>query len=239
MIVPRILIVDGEYKLRRTLHAKLRMHGYTVLESRTGGDALKMIRTTRPDLILFDINLPETDGMEICRRIRGSSDAPIIVVTARKAPHDKVFALDAGADDYVVKPFEWEELLARIRAFLRRYLPSETTSSFANGNMTVDFERRQVTVRGRTVHLGPKEFHLLKCLVAHKGKVVAHRDLFHALWGPRNHGNQDNLRVVINQLRKKIEMDPARPQFIQTDPWVGYRFYAPADSRRAAPRNNN
>ena len=239
MIVPRILILDSECKLRRTLHARLLTQGYTVMESRTGENALKTIRTTRPDLILLDINLPGVDGMETCRQIRRSCDAPILVVTARKAPHDKVFALEAGADDYVVKPFVWEELLARIRAFLRRYLPSETTSSFANGDMTVDFERRQVTVRGRTVHLGPKEFHLLKCLVAHKGKVVAHRDLFRALWGPRHHGNQDNLRVVINQLRKKIEIDPAHPQFIHTDPWVGYRFYAPADSRRAEPRNNS
>ena len=236
MMVPRILIVDSECKARRALHARLLTHGYAVLESRTGENALKIVPTTRPDLILLDINLPETDGMEICRRIRGSSDAPIIVVTARKAPHDKVFALDAGADDYVVKPFEWEELLARIRAFLRRYLPSETAASFANGDMTVDFERRQVAVRGRTVHLGPKEFHLLKCLVAHKGKVVAHRDLFHALWGPRHNGHQDNLRVVINQLRKKIEKDPAHPQFIQTDPWVGYRFYALPDNLRVGPR---
>jgi len=236
MVVPRILIVDSECKARRMLRAGLLTHGYNVLESRTGENALKVVRTTCPDLVLLDINLPETDGMEICRQLRRSSDAPIIVVTARKAPHDKVFALDAGADDYVVKPCEWEELLARIRAFLRRYLPAETATSFANGEMTFDFERRQVTVRGRTVHLGPKEFHLLQYLVAHKGKVVAHRDLFHALWGPRHNGHQDNLRVVINQLRKKIEKDSAHPQFIQTDPWVGYRFYAPPDNPRVRPQ---
>jgi two-component system KDP operon response regulator KdpE len=232
MRLPTILIVDSERKLRRMLHATLVTRGYAAVESRSGENALKMIKTTRPDLILLDINLPGVNGIDMCRQLRHSCDAPIIVVSARSAQHEKVFALDAGADDYVVKPFEWEELLARIRAFLRRYLPSEALSSFAGRDIAVDFEHRQVTVRSRTVHLGPKEFHLLKYLVAHNGKAVAHRELFHALWGPKRNGHLDNLRVVINQLRKKIETDPAHPRFIQTEPSVGYRFQAPKHATR-------
>lgn len=239
MRLPTILVVDSERKLRRVLRATLVARGYAIIESRTAENAVKKIRATRPDLILLDINLPGADGIDTCRQIRRSCEAPIIVVSARSAQHEKVFALDAGADDYVVKPFEWEELLARIRAFLRRYLPSETMSPFASRDIAVDFERRQVTVRSRTVHLGPKEFHLLKYLVAHKNRAVAHRELFHALWGPRRNGNLDNLRVVINQLRKKIETDPAHPRFIQTEPSVGYRFQAPPESPRARPKNNN
>jgi len=239
MRLPTILVVDRDRKLRSVLRAALVTRGFAILESRTGENALKTIRAMRPDLILFDTNLPGINGIDMCRRLRRSCDAPIIVVSARSAQHEKVFALDAGADDYVVKPFEWEELLARIRAFLRRYLPSDTVSSFAGSDIAVDFERRQVTVRSRTVHLGPKEFHLLKHLVAHKGKAVAHRDLSHALWGPRRNGHLDNLRVVINQLRKKIEADPAHPRFIQTEPSVGYRFEAPTENPRAKLRRDS
>jgi len=239
MRLPIILIVDSERRLRRILRATLVTHGYNVIKSRSGMNALAIIRKTRPDLILLDINLPGVDGVEMCRQIRHSCDTPIIVVTARSAPRDKVLALDAGADDYMVKPFDSEELLARIRAFLRRYLPSEDMSSFASRDIAIDFEHRQVTVRSRTVHLGPKEFHLLKYLLAHKGRAVAHRELFHVLWGPKRNGHLDNLRVVINQLRKKIETDPAHPRFIQTEPSVGYRFQAPTEDPRAKPRNNS
>jgi len=239
MKLPIILIVDRERKLRRALRTTLVTHGYDVIKSRSGENALRIIRKTRPDLILLDINLPGADGMEMCRQIRRSCDTPIIVVTARSTQRDKILALDAGADDYVVKPFDWEELLARIRSFLRRYLPSEDVPSFSSGDIAVDFERRQVTVRSCTVHLGPKEFHLLKYLVAHKGRAVAHPELFHALWGPKRNGRLDNLRVVINQLRKKIETDPAHPRFIQTEPSVGYRFQPPTDNPRSKPKNHS
>jgi len=234
MKLPTILIVDSERKLRCVLHTTLVTHGYAIIESRTGENALNTIRKLRPDLILLDINLPGVNGIDICRQIRRFCDTPIIVVTARSAQRDKVLALDAGADDYIVKPFEWEELLARIRAFLRRFVPAEAMSSFVSGDMAVDFERRQVTVRSRRVHLGPKEFHLLKCLIAHKGRPVAHRELFHALWGPNRGEQVDNLRVIINQLRKKIEMDPAHPKVIQTEPGVGYRFQASTGDEESA-----
>jgi len=229
MRLPTILILDNERQLRRMLRVTLVTHGYDVIKSQSGANALKMIRTMRPDLILLDINLPGLDGIDMCRQIRSSCDIPIIVVTARTAQRDKILALDAGADDYVVKPFDWEELLARIRAFLRRYLPSETMSSFACRDLTVDFEYRQVTVHSRPVHLGRKEFDLLRYLIARKGRPVSHWELFHALWGPRRNGHVENLRVVINQLRKKIEIDPAHPRFIQTEPAVGYRFQAPTE----------
>lgn len=225
MKLPTILIVDSEHKVRRALHGTLTTQGYSVIESGSGEKALRTVRKTQPDLILLDINLPDADGAEICRQIRRSCDAPMIVATARSGQRDKILALDAGADDYVVKPFDWEELLARIRAFLRRTLPTENMSSFAGEGIAVDFERRQVTVRNRTVHLNPKEFDLLKYLIAYNGKVVAHHELFHVLWGP-NRGQQiDNLRVVINNLRKKIETDPSQPTFIQTEPSIGYRFH--------------
>jgi two-component system, OmpR family, KDP operon response regulator KdpE len=224
-----ILIVDGERKLRSAMNATLMSHGYAVTESRNGENALKTLRMMRPDLILLDINLPAEDGINVCRQVRRSCGIPIIVVTGRTAQHDKVLALDAGADDYVVKPFDWEELLARIRALLRRSMAAETVSPFTSGQIAVDFERREVTVQNRTVLLSPKEFHLLRYLIAQKSRAVQHRELFHALWGP-NHGKQTaHLRVVIKQLRKKIEADPARPKFIQTQRSVGYRFQVPID----------
>lgn len=229
---PTILIVDSERRLRRMLRRTLVTYGYAIVESRTGRKALKLTRTARPDLILLDINLPGTDGIATCRQLRRSCAAPIIVVTARSAQQDKVFALDAGADDYVVKPFEWEELLARIRALLRRYLPAETMMSFANGDIAIDFERRQFTAGGRAVHLRDKEFHLLKYLVAHKGRAVAHQELCHALWGQARGDARAKLRVLVGQLRRKIEMDPARPEFIQTEPSVGYRFQPSAEDPR-------
>jgi len=229
MRLPTILIVGGQRPLRRMLRVALVTHGYDVIKSRSGANPLKMIRTMRPDLILLDINLPGVHGIDICRQIRHWCDAPIIVISTRSAQRDKVLALDAGADDYVVKPFDWEELLARIRAFLRRYLPSETMSSFACRDLAVDFEYRQVTVHSRPIHLGRKEFDLLRYLIVRKGRPVSHWELFHALWGPRRNGHVENLRVVINQLRKKIEIDPAHPRFIQTEPAVGYRFQAPTE----------
>lgn len=234
---PTVLIVDSERRLRRMLRATLVTRGYDVIKSQSGASALQLLRKTRPDLILLDINLPGVDGIDICRQIRRSCDAPIIVLTARSAQHDKVFALDAGADDYVVKPYKREELLARIRAFLRRYLPSETMSSFASGSIAVDFEHRHVTVRSRIVHLRPKEFDLLRCLIASRGRVVAHRELLHALWGPSPGERREELRVLINQLRKKIEMDPAHPEFIHTEPAVGYRFLPSTEHLRMSKGN--
>jgi len=219
-----ILVVDDEPQIRRVLRSTLSTRGYVITEAKTGEDALESMRKERPDLILLDMNMPGMGGIEACRQIRRTSDAPIIMLTVRNAERDKVAALDAGADDYVVKPFGIEELLARIRAALRRYSPGDTLPSFVSKDLTIDFETRQMTVRDRIVHLTPKEYDVLKHLVANQGKPLTHRRILQSVWGPDYGEETENLRVVINQLRKKIETDPARPKYILTEPWVGYRF---------------
>ena len=170
--------------------------------------------------------MPGMGGIETCREIRRGSDAPIIMLTVRNAERDKVAALDAGADDYVVKPFGIEELLARIRAALRRYAPTDALPSFVSKDLTIDFANRNVTARNQIVHLTPKEYDVLKHLVANQGKPLTHRRLLQAVWGPDYGDETESLRVVINQLRKKIEADPAQPKYIVTEPRVGYRFQA-------------
>jgi two-component system, OmpR family, KDP operon response regulator KdpE len=218
-----ILVVDDEPQIRRVLRSALSTRGYVITEAKTGEEALESMRKERPDLVLLDMNMPGMGGIEACREIRRTFDAPIIMLTVRNAERDKVGALDAGADDYVVKPFGIEELLARIRAALRRYSP-DTLPSFVSKDLTIDFESRQMTVRDRIVHLTPKEYDVLKYLVANQGKPLTHRRLLQSVWGPDYGEETENLRVVINQLRKKIETDPARPKYIVTEPWVGYRF---------------
>ncbi len=224
MNAANILVVDDEPQIRRVLRSALSTRGYVITEAKTGEEALELMRKERPDLILLDVNMPGMGGIEACREIRRTSDAPVIMLTVRNAERDKVGALDAGADDYVVKPFGIEELLARIRAALRRYSPGDTLPSFVSKDLTIDFETRQMTVRDRIVHLTPKEYDVLKHLVANQGKPLTHRRLLQSVWGPDYGEETENLRVVINQLRKKIETDPARPKYIVTEPWVGYRF---------------
>jgi two-component system KDP operon response regulator KdpE len=222
-----ILVVDDEPQIRRVLRATLTAHGYVISDAKNGEEALDSIRKQRPDLVLLDVNMPGMGGIETCREIRRISDAPIIMLTVRSAERDKVSALDAGADDYVVKPFGIEELLARIRAALRRYAPGEAMPPFVSKDLNIDFEAREIIVRGQAVHLTPKEFEVLKYLVANQGKPLPHRRLLQAVWGPDYGDETENLRVVINQLRKKIEPDPAHPKYIATEPWVGYRFQLP------------
>lgn len=222
-----ILIVDDEPQIRRVMRSSLSSHGYVIAEAKSGEEALEWMRKERPDLVLLDVNMPGMGGLEACREIRRSSNAPIIMLTVRNAERDKVMALDAGADDYVVKPFGIEELLARIRAALRRFSPADSLPAFVSKDFTMDFETREVTVRGRMIHLTPKEYDVLKHLVANQGKPLTHRRLLQAVWGPDYGEETENLRVVINQLRNKIESDPARPKFIVTEPWVGYRFQPP------------
>jgi two-component system KDP operon response regulator KdpE len=224
MSAAAILVVDDEPQIRRVLRSTLSSHGYTITEAKTGEEAVECVRKEKPGLILLDVNMPGMSGIEACREIRRATDAPVIMLTVRGAERDKVLALDAGADDYVVKPFGIEELLARIRAALRRYSPDETIPAFVFKEITIDFESRQLTVRGRPVHLTPKEFEVLKHLVINQGKPLTHRRLLQAVWGPDYGEETENLRVVINQLRKKIESDPADPKYILTEPWVGYRF---------------
>ncbi len=224
MSTSTILIVDDEPQIRRVMRTTLSSNGYAVLEAKNGEEALEMIRKERPELVLLDVNMPGMSGLEVCREIRDQSDIAIIMLTVRNTEHDKVMALDAGADDYVVKPFSIEELLARIRAALRRTSSAEPVPAYVSSDLEIDFERRKVLVQGRAVRLTPKEFELLRHLVASQGKPLEHRRLLQAVWGP-DYGNEtEYLRVFINQLRKKIEPDPANPKYIHTDPWVGYRF---------------
>lgn len=228
----KILIVDDAQQVRRVLRTALSSEGYTTYEAGTGEEALDSIRSSTPDAILLDVNMPGMGGLEACREIRRTLDVPILMLTVRNSEHDKVMALDAGADDYVVKPFGIQELLARIRAALRRRIPQGQVSSFTAKDLTVDFEARLVTVRGRAVHLTPKEFELLRHLVLNAGKPLTHRRLLQAVWGPDYGDEPEYLRVMINQLRKKLESDPSRPKMILTEPWVGYRFQAPRESKQ-------
>jgi two-component system KDP operon response regulator KdpE len=232
MTSAKILIVDDEPQIRRVLRTTLSSQGYTVAEARTGDEALEQIRNERPDLILLDVNMPGISGLETCREIRSSSDIPIIMLTVRGSEHDKVQALDAGADDYVTKPFGSEELMARIRAGLRRAAPTESLPPFVSADLKIDFEKRAVSLKGEFVRLTPKEFELLRHLVANQGKAQGHRRLLQAVWGPDYGEETEYLRVFINQLRKKIEPDPKNPRYIHTEPWVGYRFDPPVEKSR-------
>jgi two-component system KDP operon response regulator KdpE len=229
-----ILIVDDEPQIRRVLRTTLSSQGYTVVEARSGEEALEQIRSERIDLILLDVNLPGMSGLDTCREIRRSKDVPIIMLTVRDSERDKVQALDAGADDYVVKPFGADELMARIRAALRRAGPAESLPPFTSADLKIDFERRAVIVQGQPARLTPKEFELLRHLVANQGKALAHRRLLQAVWGPDYGEETEYLRVFINQLRKKIEPDPHNPRYIHTEPWIGYRFEPPAEKTRSA-----
>jgi two-component system KDP operon response regulator KdpE len=223
----RILVVDDEPQIRRVLRSTLAFRGYELVEAANGEEALELARKVKPDLILLDVNLPGMSGIETCRELRRFTAMPIIMLTVRNAERDKVVALDAGADDYVTKPFGIEELLARVRASLRRHSSAEVIPAFQSKELSVDFESRRVTACGEDVHLAPKEFEVLKHLIAQQGKPVSHRRLLQSVWGPEYGEETENLRVVINQLRKKIEKDPAQPKFILTEPWVGYRFQPP------------
>jgi two-component system KDP operon response regulator KdpE len=235
MTAENILVVDDEPQIRRVLRSTLTSHGYVISEAKTGEEGIELARKGKPDLILLDVNMPGISGIETCREIRRGSHAPIIMLTVRNAERDKVLALDAGADDYVTKPFGIEELLARIRAALRRYSAAEAIPAFESKDFSVDFELRRVTASGEEVHLAPKEFEVLKQLIANQGKPLTHRRLLQAVWGPDYGEETENLRVVINQLRKKIEKDPARPKYIHTEPWVGYRFAPPKTSAAKTP----
>jgi len=219
-----VLIVDDEPQIRRVMRTTLTSQGYAVLEAKTGEEALEKLRSDHPGLILLDVNLPGISGLDVCREIRQSSDVPIIMLTVRNTERDKVQALDAGADDYVVKPFGAQELLARIRAALRRSAPEEATPAFVSDDLKIDFTKRTVTLHGNPVRLTPKEFELLRQLVANQGKALSHRRLLQAVWGPDYGEETEYLRVFINQLRKKIEPDPRQPRYIHTEPWIGYRF---------------
>jgi two-component system, OmpR family, KDP operon response regulator KdpE len=235
MSAENILVIDDEPQIRRVMRTTLSSHGYVITEATTGEEGVDAVRKSKPDLVLLDMNMPGIGGLEACKEIRHSTDAPIIMLTVRNAERDKVAALDAGADDYVVKPFGIEELLARVRSALRRYAPGDSVAPFVTKEMSIDFEARTITVRGNDIHLTPKEFDVLKHLVANQGKPLTHRRLLQAVWGPDYGEETENLRVVINQLRKKLEADPAKPKYILTEPWIGYRFQSPRPPATKTP----
>jgi two-component system, OmpR family, KDP operon response regulator KdpE len=227
----RVLVVDDEPQIRRVMRTTLSANGYEVSDVRSGEEALQRLQSEDFDLVLLDYNMPGLGGLETCRAIRegrGASIPAIIMLTVRSAETDKVQALDAGADDYVTKPFSTPELLARIRAALRRAPagPAALPQRISLEELEIDFGSRQVEVRGRAARLTPKEFDLLRFMVSHRNRVLAHREILQAIWGP-DYGDQvEYLRVFVNQLRKKIEIQPTRPRHILTEPWVGYRFQA-------------
>ena len=220
----RILIVDDEPNILATVSPLLRARGYEVLSAMSGRAAIDAVERDKPDLVVLDLGLPDLDGVEVCRRIRDTSGAPILVLSARGAEGDKVNALDAGADDYVTKPFGSEELLARIRASLRRVDPPPTGDQLVRGDLIIDRARFRVLREGEEVRLTPKEFELLLYLAQHPGRVLTHRTILKAIWGPNAVDQPEHLRVLVASLRKKIERDPSSPHYILTEPWVGYRF---------------
>lgn len=224
MTTATVFVVDNEPQIRRVLRTILSSQGYSVVEARSGDEAIEKIRQEKVDLILLDCNMPGISGIEVCAEIRRSSDTPIIMLTVRNSERDKVQALDAGADDYVVKPFGADELMARVRAALRRAAPQESPPPFTSIDLVIDFEKRSVVLKGQPVRLTPKEFELLRHLVGNQGKALPHRRLLQAVWGPDYGDETEYLRVFINQLRKKIEPEPSRPRYIHTEPWIGYRF---------------
>ena len=228
MSAGKVLVVDDDPQIRRVMKVTLVGHSYEVIEARTGEEALEKLPGEMPNLVLLDMNMPGMGGLETCRALRNGSDIPVIILSVRNTERDKVAALDAGADDYVTKPFSIEELLARIRAALRRSSPESGPHAYSSPGLEIDFQTRHVRARGADVRLTPKEFELLRYLVAHAGKPVTHRELLQAVWGPDYGDEPEYLRVFINQVRKKIEPDPAKPRFILTEPWVGYKFVAPA-----------
>jgi two-component system KDP operon response regulator KdpE len=227
---PVILVVDDEPQILRVMRASLPARGYEVRTAPGGEEALDEIRKEVPDLIILDLVMPKMSGLDVCRRVREFSPVPIIVLSAKGSEADKIAALDLGADDYVTKPFSLDELLARIRAVLRRSPAADANEAVLKaGDLTIDVDERRVTVAGAEVKLTPKEFDVLRYIVRNAGKVVTHRALLQAVWGSESSEQTEYLRVFINQLRRKIEPDPQHPRYILTEPWVGYRFKSAAD----------
>ena len=220
-----ILVVDDESQITRVLRTTLSSHGYDIRVANDGETALEIMKDWSPHLVITDLTMPNMDGLELCRRLRTKTQIPIIVLSVRGEERTKVKALDAGADDYVTKPFGMEELLARVRANLRRRPTGEAEQGpIEVGDFLIDPGARSVLVKGRLVHLTPKEFDLLVYLARHAGRVVTHRALLGAVWGGESTEQVEYLRVFVNQLRKKLEPSPNSPRYVVTDPWVGYRF---------------
>jgi two-component system KDP operon response regulator KdpE len=229
MRTAKILIVDDEPQLRRVMKAALTKQGYIIGDVRSGEAALEKLREERYDLVILDRNMPGMGGVEACRAIREHSDIGIIMLTVRKAEADRIEALDAGADDYITKPFSMPELLARIRANLRRVplAPRQGPNVITFDEVQVDLGSHHVSIQGRDVRLTPKQFEVLNYLIANPNVSIPHAKILQAVWGPDYGGEVEYLHVVVNQLRKRIEPDPSKPRYILTEPWFGYRFQLP------------
>ncbi len=224
---PKLLIVEDEQEIRRFLRVSLNHHGYRLVESETAKDAVLQAATQQPDLIILDLGLPDLDGLDVIRQVRGWAATPIVVLSARGQESDKINALDAGADDYLTKPFSVGELLARVRVALRHAAQRQSGKGdpvFRSGDLCVDLAKRQVFAKNAEIHLTPTEYRLLTLLVQHAGKVITHRQLLREVWGPDSVQETQYLRVFMAALRQKIEVDSARPQHLLTEPGVGYRL---------------
>ena len=221
---PVALIVDDEAQIRRLLRVVLEGENYQVHEAENGWQGLTEIASRRPAVILLDLGLPDMEGLEVLKRLREWSEAPVLVLSVRDDEQSKVAALDSGAEDYVTKPFNTPELLARLRAAQRKTRPEEEVSVFKNGDLIVDLTARVVTRAGREIKLSATEYALLRLFVKHPGRVLTHRHILREIWGPKSEEHRQYLRVYVTHLRQKIERDPAKPSLIQTQPGIGYRF---------------
>jgi two-component system KDP operon response regulator KdpE len=220
----RILVIDDEHQIRRMLNVALSAHGYSLAEASSGKEGLSQASIFHPDLVVLDLGLPDLDGMEVISRLREWTQVPIIVLSVRERENDKIDALDAGADDYLTKPFSMGELLARIRVAIKHFAKSEDEPVLAFPDLTIDLARRIVLLLGQEVKLTPTEYEILKYLALHSGRVITHGQLLRAVWGPNYQGETHYLRVYIGQLRRKIEKNPTQPRYIMTEAGVGYRF---------------
>jgi len=221
---PTALVVDDEIQIRRLLRVALEAAGYTVHEAPSGQEGLQAVAFRRPDVVLLDLGLPDLDGREVLRRLREWSEVPVVMLTVRDSEEEKVAALDAGADDFVTKPFSTPELLARLRAAQRRARPEEKDAVFTHGPLTVDLVARRVTLDGKEIKLSATEYALLRLFVRHAGRVLTHRQILREVWGPKSEEHRQYLRVYVTHLRQKIERTPARPKLILTESGIGYRF---------------
>jgi two-component system, OmpR family, KDP operon response regulator KdpE len=226
MYPARILLVDADVGIQRLVGPLLRSRGFDVEIARTGAEALKVLSAGDIDLILLELELPDIGGVDFCRRVRRVSQTPVFVASAASTESTKVLALDAGADDYVVKPCGSEELVARIRAVLRRTFPEgrERAGCAQYGDLSIDYDRRHVMRAGEQIRLTPKEFELLALLARHRGRILTHRGIVRSIWGPRATEQMDALWVLVRQVRRKIEPDPSHPRYVLSERWVGYRF---------------
>jgi two-component system, OmpR family, KDP operon response regulator KdpE len=224
----RVLVVDDEPQIRRALRINLKARGYEVDLAESGEQALDLAASHHPDVVVLDLGLPGIDGVEVIQGLRGWSQVPIIVLSVRESEAAKVAALDAGADDYVTKPFGMDELLARLRAAVRRAAPTEETAVLETPDFTIDLAAKRVTRDGEEIRLTPTEWHLVEVLVRNAGKLVAQRQLLQEVWGPQYHDETNYLRVFMAQVRRKLEPEPSHPRYFITEPGMGYRFEAPA-----------